>query len=381
MLDDKPEASCQQMPAQPKLIYVINSMDRGGAELGLLHLVRAGMFQGFDLKIISLVRGQGGVETALEKEGVSIEFLRDVRQMGVVDLAVAFFKLLGIFRRERPRVVIASLPQSNIISRLALLSSQETILVTFEHSIRLAKPVYEVLYKWTGSKVDWVFGDSEVTLQEALRSRYVHAPRKSSFVPLLELPAPCTKKVRKCGEPFRVITAARFTKEKNLEVVIKAVAELRAQGHEIELTLYGEGPGEEAYRSLAKSLCVTEQVLFPGFVEDWATNPADLFVVASHREGLCLALAEAMNAGIPAVAPLIGGINDYADSSMLEVLSAVDAETIAHAIRLVKQDWQRALVKADLAQKLISQRFGKEKVRQVIGELNLQLRRELETYT
>ncbi len=43
-----------------RILYVINSFDRGGAEAGLIQMVRGGVFADCELLIVALVRGAGG---------------------------------------------------------------------------------------------------------------------------------------------------------------------------------------------------------------------------------------------------------------------------------------------------------------------------------
>ncbi len=77
---------------------------------------------------------------------------------------------------------------------------------------------------------------------------------------------------------------------------------------------------------------VADRVEFPGFAPNWASRRADLFVLSSHHEGLCLVVLEAMQAGIPVAAPIIGGLHDYATEETVRVMADVQPRTIADVI-------------------------------------------------
>jgi len=67
-------------------------------------------------------------------------------------------------------------------------------------------------------------------------------------------------------------------------------------------------------RELAKTLKVSNQVLFPGWLEKqelWKIYLAsDLFIMPSLDEGMPNAMLEALGAGLPCVGSNIGGIKD-----------------------------------------------------------------------
>ncbi len=74
----------------------------------------------------------------------------------------------------------------------------------------------------------------------------------------------------------------------------------------------GQGELREELLRYADSLGVRERVRMPGFVEDlrWIYWNADIFVFPSFREGMPVALMEAMAAGLPCVASEIRGCRE-----------------------------------------------------------------------
>jgi glycosyltransferase involved in cell wall biosynthesis len=114
------------------------------------------------------------------------------------------------------------------------------------------------------------------------------------------------------GGAVLAIAIGRFAPVKNYEGMLRALAAARRTAPALHLAILGTGAGEEAARALAVELGVDGAVRFLGFRRDVADclRAADLFVNASHTEALPVSLLEAMAAGLPTVAPRVGGIPD-----------------------------------------------------------------------
>ncbi|MCA9229585.1 MAG: glycosyltransferase [Planctomycetales bacterium] len=96
---------------------------------------------------------------------------------------------------------------------------------------------------------------------------------------------------------------------KGFDTIIRAIARGTTASRGWHLWLAGGGPQRTALESLATQLQVDDRVHFLGFraeVAELLAN-ADLFVSASHSEGLSLVLIEAMLAGCPIAATAVGG--------------------------------------------------------------------------
>ncbi len=105
----------------------------------------------------------------------------------------------------------------------------------------------------------------------------------------------------------KLIFLGRISFEKNIDVLIKALAILNAKKKQLfVLLLVGSGPAAEALKKLAAELNQAENVFFSGTLRDEAlvaaVNAADVFASASTIETQGLAILEAMACGKPAVA-------------------------------------------------------------------------------
>jgi len=360
---------------RPRVLYLINAFEAGGAEAGLAHLVRGGLFDGFDLTVAGLAAGDPEVRAELERAGVQPLMLTSAPKPRVRDLPRLFAGVVGLARRRRPDVVILSLPQANLLGRLASLVWRPPVVISFEHNVRLAKRAYEILFWLTSPLVDWMFADARATAREVTRRFYMRPPGRTSVVPLMSLPDRDAAAVR--PDRFTVVNAARFTPPKNQASLIRAVAILRERGVDVDLVLYGQGPERDACAALAGSLGVADRVRLPGFVPDWPTRPASAFVLASRHEGLCIALLEAMHAGLPVATPLVGGVADYATPGNALILPDVEPATLAAAIETMRHD-PHAATRAEAGRARVRESYGETAVaarlREVNGELHAAVR-------
>src|SRR5690606_3151306 len=109
------------------------------------------------------------------------------------------------------------------------------------------------------------------------------------------------------------VFAGRLSPEKNIPLLINALAKLRRSSIQAELVVIGDGSEEEKLREIAGSLGINDFVHFVGRL---AHNEileskflgADLLVLPSVEERQGKVLLEAMACGIPVIASNAGGI-------------------------------------------------------------------------
>ncbi|WP_210364489.1 glycosyltransferase family 4 protein [Bacillus sp. REN3] len=109
---------------------------------------------------------------------------------------------------------------------------------------------------------------------------------------------------------FLLISVGELNKNKNHETVIKALARIKVSN--IFYIITGQGQQERYLEKLIKDLNLQNQVKLLGFRKDIIDlcKIADVFVFPSYREGLSVALMEAMASGLPVVCSNIRGNSD-----------------------------------------------------------------------
>lgn len=144
--------------------------------------------------------------------------------------------------------------------------------------------------------------------------------------------------------PLRLIWAGRVAAEKGLDVLLEAVAQLRASGCPVVLSIIGDGPQRSALEDRAMSLGVTGVVNWQGHISDRgsylaALREADIFVLPSRAEGLPKVVVEAMSAGVPVIATRVGALPALlGDGRLGRLVAPGDPLALADAIASLGSD-------------------------------------------
>jgi len=116
------------------------------------------------------------------------------------------------------------------------------------------------------------------------------------------------------GGTALLLAAARLSRRKGFDVLLEALAELRARGVHFAPRLWIAGDGDErpALEALSARRGLDDRVRFLGRREDVPDllGACDALVMPSRAEGLGIAALQAMAAGRPVVASAVGGLAD-----------------------------------------------------------------------
>lgn len=131
-----------------------------------------------------------------------------------------------------------------------------------------------------------------------------------------------------------ILSVGEVNKNKNHKAGIEALAKLRDKN--TYYVICGRGPLMEAHKELAQSLGVGDRVILTGYRTDVADfyKMADVFLFPSFREGLPVAVMEAMASGLPVIATKIRGSSDLVQQGAL--FDPTDVDGIAKAIKSVQ---------------------------------------------
>jgi glycosyltransferase involved in cell wall biosynthesis len=147
---------------------------------------------------------------------------------------------------------------------------------------------------------------------------------------------------------------------KALDVLLRAAAILAGEGKRFEIVLAGNGPERANLETLATELGISDQVIFPGEVDDVPAllAAADILAHPSRSEGLSNTILEAMAEGIPVVACPVGATPEIIDDGRSGLLVPVgEPQALAAALGRLLGD---AALRSDLgrnAREYVRQRF------------------------
>jgi len=175
-------------------------------------------------------------------------------------------------------------------------------------------------------------------------------------------------------EDFLAITVAEMTKNKNHTTVLKALALLkdRPEYAHIHYLICGRGQQWPALEEEAKQLGISDHVVFLGYRHDvpQLCCSSDLFVFMTLREGLPVALMEAMGCGLPTICQNIRGNNDLIDDGVEGDFIANTPQAVADAILVHYRDPERRRWMGSAATQKVAQ-FDKRNVHELMKKIYL----------
>lgn len=163
-----------------------------------------------------------------------------------------------------------------------------------------------------------------------------------------------------------LLFVGEMTKNKNHRLIIEAVAKLHDSS--ITAVFCGHGQEEQHLRELAKTLHVEEQIRFLGYRKDVLEiyKIADLFVFPSMREGLPVALIEAMASGLAVVCSDIRGNRDLIEEGKGGILIKGDSlEEYCKNIKMLKSNDKERIKMGDFNKNKVAQ-FSIDEVERVM---------------
>jgi glycosyltransferase involved in cell wall biosynthesis len=265
-------------------------------------------------------------------------------------------RLHNFLRREPYHIVHTHTSKAGFVGRLAARLAGVPVIVHTAHGFAFheASPVSSRLFYSTLERMASRWCDRIVSVSEFHRLWAVElgmcSPRRIVAIPNGIATFSRNSEVE-LGELRRqlgvqhgdllILSVARLAPDKGLEYLIEAAAILRRTGRRIQVAIAGEGPTRERLEQMARNLGVTDRVVFLGFREDVGDLLAacDLVVLPSLREGLSMALLEAMAAGKPVIATSIGSQREMASRADIAwLVRPADTLALTEAILRLAED-------------------------------------------
>ena len=365
-----------------KVLHVVKSLDRGGAEVLLVETGR-----------VSRPRVQPSYAWFLQGSTAILDELRtvgDVTALGAASTATLPFSipaLSRLVRQTRPDVLHGHLPLAGVAARLVGADLGVPVVYT-EHNIfggyhpatqlaaratwRLQRAVIAVSAE-VGRSLPTGMNDPAVTVVpngvpvERFRAARRHRASVRAALGMAD-------------DDVVVVTVAVFRSAKRLERLVataKAV-ESSTPTSKLRFILVGDGPLGPMVRADAAAVDA-HRLRLTGARTDIAEllAAADIFLLTSDREGLPVAVLEAMAAGLPVVATAVGGIPEVVDGSCGVLIDpslepAAMTSALSSTLRALELDEDRRRVLGMAAQQRVEHRFGIERMAAAIHDVYVQ---------
>jgi glycosyltransferase involved in cell wall biosynthesis len=158
---------------------------------------------------------------------------------------------------------------------------------------------------------------------------------------------------------------ARLSDVKGHQYLIQAMPGVLKSTPQAQLLIVGEGKMKDELVKTVENLGIDKNVFFIPAVQDVRTvlSVMDLFVMPSLKEGLGLALMEAMASGLPVIGSNIGGIRSLIKDGINGLLvEPADADSLAYNILRLLTNPDQAKSLGEAAQIFIKENFSQEKM-------------------
>ena len=157
-------------------------------------------------------------------------------------------------------------------------------------------------------------------------------------------------------------TMGRLSSVKGQRFLVEAMKYVAAKDGRIQCMIIGSGPEEGALKDFARSLGVEDRIKFTGSIYEGVESYLacmDVFVLPSVKEGLGLALLEAMAARRPCVASNVGGIIDIVKDGVNGIVVPVaNGVAIADAALKLINNRSLSLALAGEGMNLVKEKFS-----------------------
>jgi glycosyltransferase involved in cell wall biosynthesis len=300
----------------PKVaIQLVSTGGLYGAERALLELAGYLCDQGWESHVVALEgQGAGAVAERAAMQGLQAEAFVSGGRLGLLPMVARLRQLLA----RTPRAIVHSHGYKPDILLSWLRVPRRMACVATCHnwiSDTLKLRVWEALDKRALKHFDHVVAVSPAIAQELVVSGV--SPERLSVidngisVPFAEEGARAAVRAELNMSPDErlVVHIGRLARSKRIDVLLQAVAQL-ADARHTHLLLAGEGDQRASLAEQASRLGLEQRVHFCGYRSDVGRllAAADLMVLSSEREGLPIAILEAMAARCPIVTTCVGAI-------------------------------------------------------------------------
>ncbi len=296
--------------AKTRVVLLIPTLDRSGAEKQFTLLAKGLPKTEFDVKAVALTRG-GPYADELASSGIPLTVIGKRSKFD----PFSFWKLRAELQRLQPHILHTWLFAANSYGRLCSGSLPQTKIVVSERCVDSWKMGWQLwLDRRLISRTDRLVGNSP-SVVEFYRELGVPAEKLACIRNGIELPsldAVADRSIRDAlldelnlpPDAFIAGYLGRLAKQKRVEDLIWAVETLRQIRPKLFLVIVGDGPERQRLENFARDVGCLDHVRFLGHREDGSRwlKLFDVFCLASSFEGMSNSLMEAMSIGKPVIA-------------------------------------------------------------------------------
>ncbi|MGR3633915.1 MAG: glycosyltransferase [Limimaricola soesokkakensis] len=359
-----------------RILYIIDSLKIGGAEMLLLGLLDAVKKRG-DIAHVAYF-SPGPLESAVAARGIEATRLSE---KGLRD-PLAMIRALQLIRRWRPDIVHTHLIKSDLVGQLAARLSRRRRIITLHNTDPWRRNrKMSFAYRAATSGADACIAVSDRVAEHVAQYGGYRRDRIDTIVNGIDLgrfdpevvdPLDLSPYGVEPGVPVIAVIGS-LTEQKDHENFLRAAALLAPHRSRPHFLIVGEGPlRDRIANSMGEMGLPPERVTLTGAILEMPELLAaiDMLVISSGWEGLPMTLLEGMAMRRPVVSTAVGGIPDVVvDGVNGSLVPPSDPQALATAMERMLADPIRAEEIGIAARRTVSTRFSAEVMRQRLCDL------------
>jgi len=325
-----------------RVLYVIFGLAMGGAETVLFELANGLDRKEFEPMVLSL-SPPAALSEKFAAAGIPVHYLALKR---LEQAPLTLLRAIRMARQLNPDILQGVLFYGDITARLIRLAWHKPVVVSALHSIGVSRRAYLYAMRYTDGLSDAITAVSCAVADAHVAEGSISREKTTVIangINVSRFERPTEIELAKLRQQFNIpsgrrvlLCVGRLDPVKNHALLLRAFAALNRRVPNLCLLLAGGGRIEGELRAQVAELGLTDQVIFAG--EVYPVDPlfhlADVFVLASSREGLPMVVLEAMAAGSAIVCTSVGGIPEVISSGNNGILvPSEDAPALEQALR------------------------------------------------
>lgn len=253
--------------------------------------------------------------------------------------------LRGWLRSNPVDVIHAHESAPALVARLATIGRNLPIIVTYHGSQPARARQFGTIAKWCADKIVCVSNRSAedlATIGGVPRSKLRVIGLGLAEPPNLDPGRILALRRQLLGDEgvVLVMTIARLTEQKGIDTLIEVARLVVSEQPDVRFAIVGDGPLAEKTEAQIREAGLQGRVHLLGRSEEPHLHlaAADMFLLTSRWEALPFTIAEAFQAGLPAIATDCGGVAELIDDSVGRVLPVGDVEALSNAVLSLARD-------------------------------------------
>lgn len=337
------------MDKKIKILFAINKLCIGGAETVVASQINKIDKTKFDAYLGLLYKTDKSANL-YDKLKISEDKIIHFDYKNLFDLK-AFLRVCAFLKRNKIDAVASNLFEANAVMRLAAILSRVKIIIITEHSCYFNKSFWQkIVDHILAYFTDIIFAVSNEVAEFTAKQEKINLKKFKILKQISDLKIKglfrrddLRKRIGIPNGALAALTIGRFSSEKAQYRIIDAADLIVNENgnHNIYFVIIGYGALENKLREKIKSKNLEKFVKIivdPKNAKEYLVA-GDIFILTSDREGLPVAMIEAMNAGLACVAFNVGGIKDIVrDGENGWLVKPGDINSMAEKILLLSGD-------------------------------------------